>query len=228
VGITTGVHSAEISDVGFTVKWNATDAGGSNFKINRYRVDVLKNGIVVKRLEVDGTITQADIDGLEAATTYEVVIYADNGNGNGSSSALLTVTTKEVKPKSDDSNIGLIIGIIIAVLAALIIGIAIGYYCYTRKPCESPEKIGDKGSEKAFKKPNREPEKSSTNKPLVQQQAVAEYSMLGVQPSSKSDEKKSEQITYAKLQLEEGTNKSKSLTSQPQERTVYSTIQHDK
>jgi hypothetical protein len=125
VGITTGVNSADISDVGFTVKWNATDAGGSNFKIKSYRVDVLKNGTVVKRLEVDGTITQADIDGLEAATTYEVVIYADNGNGYGSSSTVLTVTTKAVECRSDDSNIGYIIGTVIGFVAGIILTITI-------------------------------------------------------------------------------------------------------
>ena len=104
VGVVSNVLSTEVIDTSFSVQWVAADAGGSNFEITRYKVDVLKDGTLVKSVEVLGDQTWAKIDGLKANTTYEVKVFADNGKGYGNPSVVLTVRTEEAK-KDESGNI---------------------------------------------------------------------------------------------------------------------------
>ena len=97
VGVVSNVLSSEVVDTSFSVQWVAADAGGSDFEIKRYKVDVLKDGKLVNSVVVGGDQTRAEIDGLKANTTYEVQIFADNGKGYGNPSVILTVRTKEAK-----------------------------------------------------------------------------------------------------------------------------------
>jgi hypothetical protein len=95
VGLVSNIEFTKVLDTKFTVRWNPADAGGSNFKIVGYRVDVLKDGKPVKSFESVGNQTSVVVDGLMPNTTYEVNIVAANENGYGSLSATETVTTTE-------------------------------------------------------------------------------------------------------------------------------------
>ena len=115
VGVVSNVLSTEVIDTSFSVQWFAADAGGSNFQITRYIVDVLKDGTLVKSVVIGGDQTRAKIDGLKANTTYEVKIFARNGNGFGNPSVVLTVRTEEAK-KDDESGTVLILSDLYVIL----------------------------------------------------------------------------------------------------------------
>ena len=93
------ISFTEVGGTSFRVQWDTADAGGSQFEIKQYNVEVrLKwNGEFVTSVVVNGDQTWAKIDkNLQPETDYEVQIFADNGNGYGLPSQLQAVsTTKE-------------------------------------------------------------------------------------------------------------------------------------
>ena len=104
VGVVSNVLPTEVIDTSFSVQWVAADAGGSNFEIKQYRVDILKDGTLVKSIVVGGDQTGANINRLKANTTYQVKFFADNGKGYGNPSVVVTVRTEGAKMDDESGN----------------------------------------------------------------------------------------------------------------------------
>ena len=142
VGVVSDVSVSDVSAKSFLVEWTSADAGGSNFEITGYRVEILLDGMVVQNVDIlVKDQTSRVIGNLQPETTYEIRVFARNRHGEGRPSSVVSVTMKTEEKgnvptscsmyrtgfhvSNTDENIGPIVGGVVGVIAVVTTGVII-------------------------------------------------------------------------------------------------------
>ena len=88
------ISVSEESAESFLVEWTSADAGGTDFEITGYRVEILLDGMVVQNVDIPGKEQMSRVfSNLLPERSYEIRVYARNRQGEGRPSSVVSATT---------------------------------------------------------------------------------------------------------------------------------------